>query len=281
MRTPRAPFWPGVPVASGALPLAGHAVAMARSPLEFLVRVGAEADLVEVRLGPQRTLLVGSPELTREVQVRARIFDKGGRLFDKIRETAGNGLVSAPWTVHRRHRPLVQPAFHATRLPGYADVKREEAVALVADWEPGRRLDLTAAMQRYTTSVLARTLVRAPSASELLAELRYLVPVMLRGGYWRAVNPIGLLERIPTSGNRRYDAAIARTRQIADVIIADYRRSGAEHPDMLSVLIAARDEDTGAALTDQDISDHIFTMLVAGTETTASLLAYVSSIEEK
>jgi len=275
MKSTLAHIRPAIPIAPGALPIVGHAMSLFRAPLEFLTDVGAHADLVEVRLGPQPAVLVCDPELTQQVLVRARTFDKGGRLFDKIRQNAGNGLASSAWPEHRRQRPLVQPAFHPGRLPRYATVMQEEAAALTTGWHSGRRIDVRAAMQQYTSRVLLRTLFSATTKPSLLADLQRYVPIMLRGGYWRTMNPVDLLERIPTPANRRHQAAVHQTRHIAATIIGEYRRSGAEHGDLMSMLLAARSEDTGAGLTDEEIVNHVFTLLIAGTETTASLLAWV------
>lgn len=55
-----------------------------------------------------------------------RAFDKGGRIFDTFRKTAGNGLLGCPARDHRGQRRLVQPAFHHLRMPVY--------------WRPGQLL---------------------------------------------------------------------------------------------------------------------------------------------
>jgi cyclooctatin synthase len=265
---------PAMPVAPGALPVLGHAVAMARDPLGFLTSAGAGAPLVEVRLGTQRAVLVRDPELTHKVLVNARTFDKGGRIFEKIRQTVGDGLVSSSWPVHRRHRPLVQPAFHPRRLPRYAEVMREEIAACTGAWRSGARIDVNAAMQQYALRVLVRTLFSATTATPFLGDIQRCVPIMLHGGYRRAMNPFDALERVPTPGNRRYDAAVARTRHIARTIIGEYRRTGTDHGDLLSMLLAARDEETGETMTEEEIVNHVFTLLIAGTETTATLLSW-------
>ncbi|GAA3815000.1 cytochrome P450 [Streptomyces phyllanthi] len=265
---------PAVPLAPGALPVIGHAPALVRDPLGFLTGVGYDADMVEIRLGPDPALLVCDPELTRQVLVHSRTFDKGGRIFDRIRQNAGDGLISSPWSVHRRHRPLVQPAFHPRRLPRYAEEMREEAAAMTGAWRSGSRIDVSSAMHEYAVRVLLRTLFSAASATHVLDDIRRCIPVMLRGAYQRAMNPVALLERLPTPGNRRFEAAVSLTKRHAAALIDEYQRSGTDHGDLLSMMLAARDERTGEGLTAREINDHVFTLLVAGTETTAALLGW-------
>jgi hypothetical protein len=77
---------------------------------------------VWIRVGPWKALVVTGEEASRHLLLDDRTFDKGGPLYDRIRETGGNGLVSCPHSDHRRQRRLVQPSFHPDRMPGYAEV---------------------------------------------------------------------------------------------------------------------------------------------------------------
>jgi hypothetical protein len=77
-----------------ALPLLGHARALLSDPLRFLVTLPSYGDLVWVRLGPMRAMVVCHPELNREMLQRDRDFDKGGPLFQRASEFIGNGLVT-------------------------------------------------------------------------------------------------------------------------------------------------------------------------------------------
>src|SRR5262245_60679964 len=112
--------------APGAWPSIGHLVPLARDRLAFLRGLHVHGDLVWVRVGPWPVLVVTSAELTGRVLKADRVYDKGGYLFDRIRETGGNGLVSCAHADHRRQRRLVQPAFHRDRVAGYLDLVREQ-----------------------------------------------------------------------------------------------------------------------------------------------------------
>ncbi|MFD7491118.1 cytochrome P450 [Streptomyces sp. NPDC059832] len=69
--------------------------------------------------------------------------------------------------------------------------------------------------------------------------------------------------------------AHTRLRHTCDLLIAERRADGTDHGDLLSALVAARDlEDGGRGMTDAEISDTILTVFLAGTETTASTLAW-------
>lgn len=130
-----------IPRARGALPLLGHVMPLLRDPLRFLTSLPAQGDLVRIRIGPVTAIVICDPELTRQVLLDDRTFDKGGPIFDRLREVLGNGLVTCPHSMHRRQRRLVQPTFHQTRLPGYAQTMTEEISAVAESWRDGHVID--------------------------------------------------------------------------------------------------------------------------------------------
>ncbi len=58
-----------------------------------------------------------------------------------------------------------------------------------------------------------------------------------------------------------------------DRMIADRRASGTARPDLLSMLLGARDE-SGNPMSDKQVRDEIVTLFIAGHETTATALAW-------
>ncbi|MFJ9897706.1 cytochrome P450 [Streptomyces sp. NPDC091280] len=272
-RPPAAHHWRHA-VAPGALPLVGHAVRMGRSPLEFLTSLPARGDLVELRLGPSRAYLPCHPDLVHEVLLNARVYDTGGPVKDKARPILGNGLITSDWTDHRRQRRLVQPAFHPARLPGYAEVMRDECAAEAQAWEAGRPFDLSIAMQTLTARVTARALFSTDIADRAVAEIQRSLPVIVHGAYRQAMDPTGLLARLPIAANRRFNKALSGLHALIRRIVEDYRGASTDRGDLLSALLAAEDPETGARLDDQEIHDQVMTLLLAGIETTASALTW-------
>ena len=60
---------------------------------------------------------------------------------------------------------------------------------------------------------------------------------------------------------------------IREVVVAA-REAGTDHGDLLSMLLLARDEDTGEGMTDEQVHDEVVTILTTGAETTAVALAW-------
>src|SRR5262249_18252011 len=78
---------------------------------------------------------------------------------------------------------------------------------------------------------------------------------------------------LPTRRNREYRSALANIHGIIDRIIAERRRAPARVPDLLTMLMEARDE-SGAPMSDKQLRDEVITLLTAGHETTTLALAW-------
>lgn len=79
---------------------------------------------------------------------------------------------------------------------------------------------------------------------------------------------------VPTPRNRRINAAIHTLDAIVQGLIQERRQRAIERGDVLSLLLLARDEETGQGMSDQQVRDEVMTLLFAGHETTSNLLAW-------
>jgi cytochrome P450 len=79
---------------------------------------------------------------------------------------------------------------------------------------------------------------------------------------------------VPTPKNLRFRSALRALDRVVLSLIAARRRDGADRGDLLSMLLAARDEDSGEGLDDRQLRDEVMTLLLAGHETTAMALSW-------
>ncbi|MET9416320.1 cytochrome P450 [Streptomyces klenkii] len=265
-----------IPPAPGSLPLLGHALPLVRDPLAFLESLPAHGELVRLRMGSRPVVMVCDPGLTRRTLLQDHVFDKGGPLYDRIRELVGDGLVSCPHGLHRRQRRLCQPAFHPDRLPRYAPAFTSSAEASSRSWHDGQVIDVTAEMMALTARVAVETMfttaLSAQAAQMVIADINELMDTLL----WRAIRP-SLLERLPGAANHRYDRARAHLRRTIDAVTSGRRGDPADHGDLLSSLQGTGDPGNPAGqegLAGQELTDQILTFFFAGTETTANVLAW-------
>ncbi|MCK2240607.1 MULTISPECIES: cytochrome P450 [unclassified Crossiella] len=263
-----------VAVVPGRLPLLGHTLSLLRKPLPFLTSLPAHGEVVQIFLGPLPVYMVTSPELAlRLLAIDADKYDKG-IVFDKMRPLFGDGLATSNGAFNQRQRRMVLPAFARGRVAAYAESTISCLAQDLADsWTEGQQVALDARMQDLVLTIAGRTLFAADLGAEVLAEIQRSIPIMLENVLIRAFSP-RLVEKLPIPGNRRFDEAAARLRAVIPAAIITARTQGGDHGDLLSVFLAARDEDTGEAMTDEQIQDEVVTILTTGAETTSVALAW-------
>jgi cytochrome P450 len=198
------------------LPLIGHALQIRRAPLEFVESLRPCGDVVTIRLGPKPVYVVNSPDLIRRVLVtEARSFGAVGLILEKVRPFIGDGLITLRGADHRRHRRMLQPAFHRDSIARYVAVMYQLAAQRADSWQDGQQVMADVEMMELATGVVGKTLFSLDLEQGLVDEVVACMPVVLEGVRKRLLAPIGLIERLPTAGNRRFEAAIQRVLTIA------------------------------------------------------------------
>ncbi|WP_324192474.1 cytochrome P450 [Nocardia transvalensis] len=262
-----------IPVARGRLPLVGHLLPLVRDPLGFLSSLPAQGELVRIELGPLDTILVCDRELVQHVLRHDRIFDKaGGTLFEQGVRALGDGLVTCPHSRHRRQRRMLQPAFHKSRLPAYAESISAQIDAITSAWQPGQDLDILMETRKFAANATATVVFSGAVPESTAAQTIQDIDAIFAGVLRRSMVP-QLLTRLPTPGNRAYQRSIARMRSTLGDIVAARRAEDVDHGDLLSALLDARDTD-GKGLSDTEVCDQMVTFLNAGTHTTADALTW-------
>jgi cytochrome P450 len=174
---------------------------------------------------------------------------------------------------HLRQRRLLTPPFHGERMQLYGKVMREITEASIATWPIDTPFALHPYMQSITLDVILKTVFgldageRSTQVRKVLVDLLDVVmkPWLLVPGML-GIDPFKYSWLRITKLKRAVDDELYR-------IIADARRTGAGGTDVLSMMLAARDE-AGNAMTDVEVRDELVTLLLAGHETTATSLAW-------
>jgi len=254
------------------LPVLGNGVAMLRDPLRFLTALAREyGDVASFRIGMQRAVLVNDPVLI-ERTLRDRRFVRSAHTRRGLASLLGLGLLTLEGAAHLRHRRLMQPAFHRERIQRYAAIMAEETYQLLEGWRGGETRDLRAEMIRLAFTIVARSLFNTGSvsdAAEFERALTRVLPAVLRSTMLAHAFPVAL----PVLYTPSTRAALAGLHDLVRQIVQRRRREGGDRGDLLSMLLASRDED-GSALSDREICDETLTILLAGNETTANTVCW-------
>ncbi|SDN04144.1 cytochrome P450 [Allokutzneria albata] len=261
-----------VRVAPGRWPLLGHTPALVRRPVQFTAGLREHGDVVKLFLGPLQTYFLTNPELIHRVLVTDGSSFGSGIMFRKFRPYAGNGLALSDGPFHRRQRRLMLPAFGQQHLRRYAEIWVRATTALAESWRPGEVRQIDADMQALAMTNVGEALFGTELGEEAIREARRSIPLVIQLGMYRVLSP-GFVEKLPLPFNRRFDQATARMKAVVHGLLAS-RDPDTDHGDLLSTLLLARDADTGERMTREQVHDEVMTLLTAGTETTALILAW-------
>lgn len=252
------------------------ALRLVRNPLEHFVRLAREhGDVVHVRMGREHIYLLSHPDAVREVLVSNQRNFKKGRALERARLMLGDGLLTSEGDVHLRHRRMIQPEFHRQHIARYAETMVEVARARTSTWREGAAVDMHKEMSAVALSIASQTLFGADvghESDEIGAALEATFGTFMRTFYM----PFGdLVLRLPIPSSRRFWQGAERVRVTVNRLIAERRASGEDRPDLLSLLLRARDsEGDGRGLTDDEVRDEVMTFFLAGHETTANALTW-------
>ena len=179
---------------------------------------------------------------------------------------------------HHRERRLMGPPFHGERMHVYGRLMREIADRVIDRWPVGRPFPIHREMQAITLDVILRAVFGVDEGAAFTRVRERIEPFVAQANSpsapFIALRPFQVdLGRLTPWGR------FVRNRgAIRAVLLDEIARRRAEgtggRTDILSLLVDARDEQ-GAPMRDEELLDEMFTLLMAGHETTATSLAWV------
>lgn len=236
-----------------------------RDPLVFLQNLSKKHGSI-TRIG-NLIYILNEPEYTEQVLVGTnRGFIKGiNQSSDKPRTAAGNGLVVSEGDYWLRQRRLAQPAFHQRRIAEYAATMVNYTQTLIKSWQVGQIYELQKEFSQLTLNIAGKTLFNTDMTDQADVVARLLVTF--------ANNPV-IPSPFPTKKQKQIKKAQQELDEVLYKLIAERRASGDDKGDLLSMFLAARDENN-EQMNDRQIRDELITMIIAGHETTALTLTWL------
>jgi cytochrome P450 len=236
----------------------------------------AYGDVVRLAAGPPgrrvRLHLVTHPDGVQQVLAgNAANYVKDTPFYRELAAAVGDGLLTSDGRRWRWQRRTLAPLFAHGRIADYVPVMADEAVRLRRRWTAAAgspaRVDLHAEMVEYTLRVVGRALFGA-AVDEAVPSIRATFPALSQQVRRRATAALPRPGRRLTAAQRALYAAV-------DAVVERRRRTpGGGHGDLVSLLLAARDPETGAPLSTQEVRDLLLIFLIAGHETTATALTF-------
>jgi cytochrome P450 len=258
-------------------PLLGSLPRARRDPISlFMDSFRDYGEVVRFHFGPMVAHLISSPAGAIHVLAENnKNYGKQTRGYRNLRYVLGNGLLTSEGEAWRRQRRIAQPAFHRQRIAGFAQtmVRAAEDVASDLESRRGREIDMHHEMMRLTLRVVGQTLLAydpTDAADQVGAALTYLLAIANE----RSSRILELPPILPTRENLKFRRARATLDAVVLRMIGERRKNPGDRGDLLSMLIEARDAESGEAMDDRQLRDEAMTIFLAGHETTANALTF-------
>jgi cytochrome P450 len=235
----------------------------------------AHGPLCYTRLLGKRIYFVNDAEFVKRILLdNIANYPKSVTYRNNLRPFLGDGLLISEGEFWKRQRRLAQPAFHLRRLKVLAAAMAAAATRMSAGWEHGRVIDVMAAMNAVTMDIVAQTLFGADVSGDIGEVAEAMAVLQEETGRVRPAAFFDLPEFLVRPRGRKFTRAVATLDRIVNRIVAERRASGESRDDLLSMLLEARDEDSGEGMTDKQLRDELVTLFLAGHETTAIALTW-------
>lgn len=239
-----------------------------RNPLTVLEEMAAMGDVSTLRILNFRFFMINDPVLIKEVLVTKQDAFIKGRPVQFLGYLLGQGLLNSEHAFHRKQRKLILPAFHHHKIKAYAGAMAACADRLSSGWKDGSVLNMGDEMMGLTLDIVGRTLFGSDVSGEsaeigaALAEAQDM--------FKNISNPLAeVILRFPFPATKRIARIIARLDATIYRLIDAHRKNPEQYTDLLSMLLAAQDEETGEGMSDKQVRDEAMTLFTAGHETTA------------
>jgi cytochrome P450 len=249
---------------------------LTRGPIPFIEKLQREyGDIAHVRMFNVDIYMVAHPEGIKHVlQENHRNYTKSID-YKVIAQLLGQGLVTSEGSLWLRQRRLMQPMFHRQKVAAFGSMMTDCTLAMLDRWrgyvEAREPFDVVPEMMRLTLEIVGRALLTMDLTGQADVIGRNMTIANERFGEFDLAS---LVPWLPTRSNLRLKRSVRTLRDIVLEIIANRRREGKDYGDLLSMLLAVRDEETGEGMDNEQLRDEILTLILAGHETTANALGW-------
>ena len=197
--------------------------------------------------------------------------------FNKpVRLLAGNGIITSEGAFWLRQRRLSQPAFLRHQVGKFGPHIVAATESLLQAWDRAgteQTLDIVPEMMRLTLRIAGMSLFSTDISGEADA-----IGQAFRVTYGQVSNKMNgrpmLPLWVPTRRNREFRQSKELLDRVVLGLIESRRRTRAPMKDVLDMLLAAQDEESGTGMTDQQLRDEVLTLLTAAHETVAAALSW-------
>ncbi|MCZ6889269.1 MAG: cytochrome P450 [Gammaproteobacteria bacterium] len=272
------------------LPVLGNALQIDASRIHHVLEGWTRqyGSFFRFSMGARKVLAIADPQAINAVlKDRPDTFHRTRRVVSIGREVGLTGVFFANGDAWRQQRRMVMSAFDPAHIKRYFPSLVTVTERLLRRWraaaESGREIELQSDLMRFTVDVTAglafgTDINTLESQGDVIQQhLDRVLPTISR----RLIAPFTYWRVLKLPADRRLDRHLREIHRAIQGFIAAARERMRADPalcekpsNMIEAMIAARDAgDSG--VDDDDVAGNVFTMLIAGEDTTANTLAWM------
>lgn len=226
-------------------------------------------DIYQFRLFAMRFCVVNSPQLLHEIFVEKNdSFIKSWNMR-QLKMAFGNGLVTSSGEFWKQQHRIVQPAFRRAKLHKYSQQMIDIIDRVVGEWQDGQTLDIHGEMVKITLQIVSKTLFNIDTRQDV-QRVKDSIDVIVKQFASITSSSIPIPFIVPTPQNLKVMKIFFQFPHNARRMIRARKKLG-YLDDLISDLFKAQQE---LGVTDKQVLDEVFTLLVVGHETTATSLTW-------
>ncbi|MDA1477357.1 bifunctional cytochrome P450/NADPH--P450 reductase [Bacillus changyiensis] len=252
-------------------------------PTQSLWKIAAEmGPIFQFKFSGTDVVFISNCELASEVCDESRFAKNLSKGLQKVRAFAGDGLFTS-WTEEpnwRKAHNILLPSFSQRAMKGYHSLMLDIAMQLIQKWSrlnENESIDVPEDMTRLTLDTIGLCGFNYRFNSFYREKMHPFIISMVRGlnESMRQMKRLALQDQLMFKTRRNFNRDIELMFSYVDQIIAE-RKQNADKTgnDLLSLMLHAKDPETGEKLDDKNIRYQMITFLIAGHETTSGLLSF-------
>jgi enediyne biosynthesis protein E7 len=228
----------------------------AQELLDWLCQhLGRYGDIFKASVYGSTVYVVSAPAYAEHVLLTNwQNYPRKGQAIKRIALTLGNGLMSSNGEFWVSQRRMIQPAFNRNAIGALAGVIRDANVALLARWklaaERGTEVNVTRDVSHLVLEITLRAIF-GDDYAEIVPHFAIIAEESRNLEFAKQCNSMGKVI---------IQAAVTR------------RAAGKTANDILGMLMQAKDRDRGQPMPDAQLAREVLTIIIAGHETTSSVL---------
>jgi cytochrome P450 len=257
-------------------------------------------DVVRYPMGLVVVYFIHHPDHVRQVLETNHTNYKRSRFYARMKPLLGEGLITSDGDLWRRQRRLIQKGFSRKLLQSFSRTVIAATRDMLDAWAPraadGEAFDVCRPITGLSLAIAGQVMFHADVARDARI-VEEALPVALDEIDARFNEIVTVPDWIPTPRNLRFRRCLRRLDEMVARIVQERRTAEARHGDILDILMGRGEPDTGpeagpegprapsgrrpeasdqppAVMDDRQIRDEVMTLLLAGHETTANLLAW-------